>query len=337
MMPPRPREGAATLVDVEVLAPQVDLGDAVVSQLLSLVATVEAATGHPALSDQSRLALQGADSQPDGRVAVVPVHAHDAVIAFGQLSPSSGGWTLDVVSPSEPALPDTVLAELVRTTLDAVPDTADPTGRVTWWRDGTATGDLESELGFALDRELLQMRRSLPTGQTVTIATRSFVPGRDEASFLTVNNRAFASHHEQSGWTADMVAAREQEPWFDPDGFRLHEVDGRLAGFCWTKAHPADSPDQQLGEIYVIAVDPDFAGRGLGKQLTLAGLEHLSDGGITTAMLYVDADNVSAVAMYERLGFHVHSSTKAFCRQLGPTSHAAEPHSSTTAKDDSSP
>jgi len=35
-----------------------------------------------------------------------------------------------------------------------------------------------------------------------------------------------------------MLQAREQEDWFDPDGFVLaFDADG-LAGFCWTKVHP---------------------------------------------------------------------------------------------------
>ena len=178
---------------------------------------------------------------------------------------------------------------------------------------------LEATLGFELDRELLQMRRPLPTGPQATISTRSFVPGADEEAFLTVNNRAFADHHEQSAWTVDMVLAREHAVWFDPDGFRLYEQEGRLAGFCWTKVHRPAVPradDGALGEIYVIAVDPDFAGQGLGKQLTLAGLDHLARIGIDTAMLYVDADNTAAVSMYERLGFTVHSSSSAFSYQL---------------------
>ena len=55
----------------------------------------------------------------------------------------------------------------------------------------------------------------------------------------------------------------------------------------------------------MIAVDPPFHGRGLGKALTLAGLEHLSSLGITNSMLYVESDNTAAVATYEKLGFTV--------------------------------
>jgi mycothiol synthase len=67
-----------------------------------------------------------------------------------------------------------------------------------------------------------------------------------------------------------------------------------------------------IGEIYVIAVDPDHHGRGLGRQLTLAGLDSMSRRGITEASLYVDADNVAAVALYDALGFTIHRTRRAF-------------------------
>lgn len=159
-------------------------------------------------------------------------------------------------------------------------------------------------------RELLQLRRSLPLpaelrprGAT-SYTTRAFEPGRDDAAWLEVNNRAFAWHPEQGGWTVDVLRDRQREPWFDPDGFLLADVDGRLAGFCWTKVHRDTEP--VLGEIFVIAVDPDVHKGGLGRFLCVAGLDWLAAQGITTAMLYVEADNAPARGLYDSLGFTVH-------------------------------
>jgi mycothiol synthase len=167
------------------------------------------------------------------------------------------------------------------------------------------------------------MRRPLPAEEHAAITTRPFRPGQDEQAWLEVNNRAFQRHPEQGGWTEQTLKARQAQPWFDPDGFLLHHRDGRLAGFCWTKVHRAEA--SSLGEIYVVAVDPDFSGHGLGRQLTLAGLDHLVEKGCPEAMLYVDATNVPALKLYIDLGFTVNHIDRAYTgdvagpgRRVGP-------------------
>jgi mycothiol synthase len=53
----------------------------------------------------------------------------------------------------------------------------------------------------------------------------------------------------------------------------------------------------------VVGVDPEAQGGGLGRALTLAGLHHLRGRGLGQVLLYVEADNLAARRLYERLGF----------------------------------
>jgi mycothiol synthase len=181
------------------------------------------------------------------------------------------------------------------------------------WAHGDlpAAAGLARVTGFERFRALWQMRRPLhgPLDRPVLApgrTLRTFVPGQDEDEWLSLNGRAFAKHPEQGGWTRHDLELREREPWFDPAGFFIAEKDGLMAGFHWTKVHPPGEQDPLspgIGEVYVVGVDPAEQGTGLGRALTLAGLHHLRDVGVTEAMLYADEDNVPAIKMYEALGF----------------------------------
>lgn len=188
-------------------------------------------------------------------------------------------------------------------------------GPVRWFVTNPTPADeaAAAHHGLEFERDLLQVRRVLPVDEpTPQLATRAFVPGQDEAEWVAVNNRAFDTHPEQGGWSVDDVVARESEPWFDAEGFRLHHDDetGALAAFVWTKRHDGSPP---VGEIYVIGVDPRFQGRGLGKAMTLIGLDWMHrERGITHGMLYVDAMNAPAIAMYTKLGFATDHTDRSF-------------------------
>ncbi len=271
-----------------------------IGEIQDFVSAQTAPDGRRPLSDHLWIDLLGGGR--DGFVAVIERDAGDhRLVGYAQGSATNEGAAIEVVVAA-PGAADRVRAtrRLLEPALAAV--IAD--GMRPYWMvvdPDPADDRLATQLGLAPERTLLQLRRPLPSGQAATIGVRPFVVGRDEDAWLTVNNRAFAGHPEQGAWDRDVLAGREAEDWFDPAGFLLHERDGRLAGFCWTKVHHGTVP--VLGEIYVIAVDPDYHGLGLGRELTLAGLDHLARAGIRDGMLFVDADNAAAVGLYTKLGF----------------------------------
>lgn len=183
------------------------------------------------------------------------------------------------------------------------------TGSVTAWSHGNHPGAaaLATRHGLARVRDLWVMRRTLrgelPAAATTSagVDVRPFRVGVDEEAFLAVNAQAFAHHPEQGGMTRADLDERFAEPWFDPAGFFLAWRGDELLGFHWTKVHRDEGPP--FGEVYVVGVSPAAQGGGLGRRLTLAGLQHLAALGLPEVILYVEADNAPAIAVYERLGF----------------------------------
>ena len=97
---------------------------------------------------------------------------------------------------------------------------------------------------------------------------------------------------------------RMNEPWFDPAGFFLCMHDEKIVGFCWTKIHHEFVNQDPIGELYVIGVDPEEAGKGIGKAVCQEGLIYLKEKGIKQAMLYVDDENEAGKGLYKTLGFN---------------------------------
>jgi len=219
-------------------------------------------------------------------------------------------WTIEVPGPRDRSKLQTLLKAEVDTIRQSESSTADAETRVQLWLPEVddAEDDVVAEVGFEPYRDLWQLQIDLPSRRT-DLVVRAFTAD-DAEDFLRVNNRAFDWHPEQGGMTLDDLAARQAESWYDPAGFLLHHRDGKLAGFCWTKVHR--DLDPPMGEIYAIAIDPEFQGIGLGRALTLSGLTHMADTGITRAMLYVESNNHSANAIYEVAGFRYHHTNRAY-------------------------
>ena len=219
-----------------------------------------------------------------------------------------------------------------------------PDGRLRLWAHGETPGAqaLAQSSHFEKPRSLWQMRRSLfapipqpeiPSG----IQIREFDESKDIDAWLDINKRAFAHLPDQSSWTETDLRRRLAESWFCPEGFFIAEriSDSQVVGFHWTKAH-GDPPSghhhphddrprgeashnhDPIGEVYVLAVDPEAHSRGLGRALTLVGLNFLRSLGLGQAMLYVDSDNTRAIKLYTGLGFVHWDSDVLYKRRLKP-------------------
>ncbi|WP_217428646.1 mycothiol synthase [Microlunatus speluncae] len=268
------------------------------SDVRRLVEEATADDGFSALNEAAELALAEAGSEHavDHLLAV----DGDRLVGYGQLLDATGSL---VVHPDHRrhGTGSALLAELI--TLGR----ARGAGPVAFWatRDTTAARALAERHGLTRQRELLIMKRPLtepvapapiPTG----IEIRAFQVGVDEAQWLTVNRRAFAHHPEQGAITRADLDQRIGQDWFDPAGFLVATDGDTMIGFHWTKQHPGT-----LGEVYVIGVDPDRSGGGIGSALLTRGLIHLAERGDDEVILYTEGENAGAIALYQRTGFTI--------------------------------
>jgi mycothiol synthase len=290
--------------------------------LLALLAHADAAGDHPPLPEPQLLAVTHSAAAAHG-ARVLLARKGSALVGVAVLSPAHDGSTTlhVVVDPTSTSTSTSTPAHaLLRRAVEESPPGAP---MHLWVMQATADDDERARAeGFTPERDLLQMRVALPLPADVVAATRPlhtrpFVPGRDDEAWVDTNNRAFAGHPEQGAWTVAQLHERMGADWVELDGFLVaDDPDGPgLIGACWTKVHRDRTP--VLGEIYVIDVDPRHHGKGWGRSLTVAGLVYLAGRGITVGMLYTDATNEAAVALYRSLGFTVDHVDRSYRRDPG--------------------
>jgi mycothiol synthase len=270
--------------------------------VLALASEAAAVDGSQALSEQFRLSVRAREH--DGVDHLLATGPGGEPVAYAQSRTGDGPPSGElVVAPAarRSGVGSTLLASL-------------PDGIRLWSHATGAAADAAAAFaranGLVAVRSLHVMGRSLRDGPAwpsasldPRYAVRSFEPGRDEDAWLALNAAAFAHHPEQGSLRRADLDQRTAEPWWDPAGLILVvEADDPdvIAASHWTKVDP---PGGDVGEVYVVAVSPDRQGQGLGRAVTVLGLDHLRSLGLDRVVLYVDEDNVAAVRTYAALGF----------------------------------
>ncbi|CAN5193823.1 GNAT family N-acetyltransferase [soil metagenome] len=93
----------------------------------------------------------------------------------------------------------------------------------------------------------------------------------------------------------DVCAAVKGRVW-------VAEANEAAVGFLAIELHQSE---RSMGEVSMLAVDPDYQGGGIGTALTEFALDRLKDAGMTVAMVETGGDPGHAAARrtYEKAGY----------------------------------
>ena len=123
---------------------------------------------------------------------------------------------------------------------------------------------------------------------------------------------AFASLEQTLG---SEIFRRQHPDWREHQRRAVEEVCATKKGRVWVAEAGAsavgfvtvefDHPEIGMGEISMLAVDPDHQGRGIGTALTGFALDRLKEAGMKVAMVETGGDPGHAPArrVYEKAGY----------------------------------
>jgi mycothiol synthase len=165
-----------------------------------------------------------------------------------------------------------------------------------------------SRLGFRCVRKFLELELDMAKlrGQEANQAIQEcrYLRRGEEEKLTQIQNRCFAGTWGYNLNTVATITYRTNLSHFSPEDVLLVPEGDKVVGYCWT-----GRAGEREGRIFMLGVDPDYRGRGIGRRLLLAGLAYLKSKGSRVAVLAVDSENKEAGALYQSAGFELRTSS----------------------------
>ena len=137
------------------------------------------------------------------------------------------------------------------------------------------------------------------TGALVDLSLRAWAPifaSLEQALGSEIFRRQHPDWREdQRRAVEDVCSANKGQVW-------VADVGASTVGFVAVELH---HPERSMGEISMLAVDPEYQGGGIGTTLTEFALDRLKEAGMTVAMVETGGDPGHAAARrtYEKAGY----------------------------------
>lgn len=172
---------------------------------------------------------------------------------------------------------------------------------------------LTTRLGFKFVRRFLQLRLDIAKVHRqdvdqAAVQCRHLKRG-EEQKLTQIQNRCFAGTWGYDPNTVEQIVYRINSSYCSPRDVVLACDGDKVIGYCWTRTAYEAASGKREGQIFMLGVDADYQGRGVGKTVLLAGLAYLENKGFETAKLTVDSKNKIAGALYRSVGFEVRASS----------------------------
>lgn len=189
-------------------------------------------------------------------------------------------------------------------------------------QDSLMAKQLITKMGFTFIRRFLELRLDLSETQLPEISKidpryRPLQPGEGER-LTQLQNHSFTSSWGYNANTVEEIIYRISLPNCSPEDIILAFDSDKPIGYCWTRINfwKNKAPGEGTGRIYMLGMDPDYRGGGLGRQLLLVGLSYLKSKGLRVVELTVDGENKVACALYKSVGFKLWTSSLWYEKRL---------------------
>ena len=182
--------------------------------------------------------------------------------------------------------------------------------------------DVISQLGLELTRRHLEMRLYMAEIRVQDTDRAAFgcrpLRQGEEDHLAWIQNRSFADQWGYNRNTTEEITYQMNIRKCSPGDVLLACEGERVTGFCWTGivCGGREAVDERKGRIYMLGVDPDYIGKGVGRRVMLAGLAHLKGKDVAAVELTVDSENEEAGRLYLSLGFKVRTTSLWYEKSL---------------------
>jgi len=184
-------------------------------------------------------------------------------------------------------------------------------------KDNVVTRRVLSRLDFNIVYRFLELRLDIAdvhwSGINQAALECRYLQRGEEDKLTQIQNRAFAGIAGYNPNTVEEITYRINRSKCSPEDVLLAYKGDKVIGYCWTGvACEGGATSKRKGQIFMLGVDPDYRGKGVGRKVLLAGLAHLKSKGLQVAELGTERENKIARALYKSIGFKVWKRTYCY-------------------------